>query len=50
MSARYMKQPVVIESPEQPATLDYTLVKITPKLLSDMAADQLAETNVSGAR
>jgi len=43
MSARYMKQPVVIESPEQPATLDYTLVKITPKLLSDMAADQLAE-------
>lgn len=43
MSARYYKQAVVIESPEQPATTDYTLVRITPKLLSNMAAEQLAE-------
>jgi len=43
MSARYAKHPIVIESPEQPATLDYTLVTITPKLLSDMAAERLAE-------
>ncbi len=43
MSARYSKSPVVIESPEQPATLDYTLVAVTPKLLSDMAAEREAE-------
>jgi len=43
MSARYSKTPVVIESPEEPATLDYTLVKITPKLLTDMATERHAE-------
>jgi polysaccharide export outer membrane protein len=43
MSARYAKAPVVIESPEEPATQDYTLVKVTPKLLNDMAAERLAE-------
>ena len=43
MSAHYAKMPVVIESPEQPATLDYTLVAVTPKLLSDMAAEREAE-------
>lgn len=43
MSARYAKSPVIIESPEQPATLNYTLVAITPKLLSDMAAERMAE-------
>jgi polysaccharide export outer membrane protein len=43
MSARYSKTAVVIESPEEPATQDYTLVKVTPKLLNDMAAERLAE-------
>jgi polysaccharide export outer membrane protein len=43
MSARYVKSPVVIASPEEPATLDYTLVAVTPKLLNDMAAQRVAE-------
>lgn len=43
MSARYAKQPVVIQSPEQPATIDYTLVAVTPKLISDMTAEREAE-------
>lgn len=42
MSARYFKQPVVEESPEEPATQDYTLVLITPKLIKDMAAERTA--------
>ena len=43
MSARYAKSPVVIQSPEQPATIDYTLVAVTPKLISDMTAEREAE-------
>ena len=40
MSAHYFKQPVVEESPEEPATQDYTLVLITPKLIKDMATER----------
>lgn len=35
-SARYMKPAIVEQSPEEPDTSDYTLVKITPKLVNDM--------------
>ena len=41
MSAHYFKSPIVEESPEEPATSDYTLVKITPKLVKDMTAERL---------
>ena len=42
MSAHYFKSPVVVESPEDPATQDYTLVMITPKLIKDMVAERSA--------
>jgi len=43
MSARYFKSPIVEESPEEPASTSYTLVKITPKLVKDMNAEQLSD-------
>ena len=42
MSARYFKSPIVEESPEEPASTSYTLIKITPKLAKDMNAERLA--------
>ncbi len=49
MSAHYFKSPIVEESPEEPATTDYTLVKITPKLVKDMTAERLAmEKQIKG--
>ena len=40
-SARYMKPAIVEQSPEEPDTTDYTLVKITPKLVNDMTKERL---------
>lgn len=47
MSARYFKPAIVEESPEEPASTSYTLVRITPKLVKDMNAERLAESKVS---
>jgi polysaccharide export outer membrane protein len=41
MSARYFKPAIVEESPEEPAQTSYTLVKITPKLVKDMASERV---------
>lgn len=40
MTAHYYKSAIVEESPEQPNTMDYTLVAVTPLLVQKMTAEQ----------
>ena len=40
------KTPIVPESPEEPATVDYTLIKITPKLVRELNEEKAAQSRV----